>query len=85
MVSKIAIIMIKLLAFFGKDSSFLIINENKTIRISPRDLIRKTGNKKIIQEKPGLNIGGYMVLLMAKHRGKVDGKKIMELLRKYVK
>lgn len=41
--------------------------------------------KKIISEKPSLNIGAYMGLMMAKHRGKVDGKKIMELLKKYVK
>lgn len=41
--------------------------------------------KKIIQEKPGLNIGGYMGLLMAKHRGKVDGKKVMEILKQHIK
>lgn len=41
--------------------------------------------KKIIQEKPSLNIGAYMGIMMAKHRGKVEGKKIMEMLKKYVK
>ena len=41
--------------------------------------------KKIIQEKPNLNISAYMGLVMAKHRGKVDGKKVMEMLKKYVK
>lgn len=41
--------------------------------------------KKLIQEKPDLNIGAYMGLVMAKHRGKVEGKKIMEMLKKYVK
>jgi Glu-tRNA(Gln) amidotransferase subunit E-like FAD-binding protein len=38
--------------------------------------------KKIISEKPGLNSGGYMGLVMAKHRGKVEGKKVMEILKK---
>jgi Glu-tRNA(Gln) amidotransferase subunit E-like FAD-binding protein len=41
--------------------------------------------KKLIEEKKGLNIGAYMGILMGKYRGKVDGKKIMELLKKYVK
>jgi len=38
----------------------------------------------LIKEKPGLNIGGYMGLVMAKYRGKVEGKKVMEMLKKYV-
>ncbi|HLC59909.1 MAG TPA: Glu-tRNA(Gln) amidotransferase subunit GatE [Candidatus Nanoarchaeia archaeon] len=41
--------------------------------------------KKIISEKPNLNIGAYMGLVMSKHRGKVDGKKIMEILKRYAK
>jgi len=40
--------------------------------------------KKLIDEKKGLNIGAYMGILMGKYRGKIDGKKIMELLKKYV-
>jgi Glu-tRNA(Gln) amidotransferase subunit E-like FAD-binding protein len=38
--------------------------------------------KKIISEKPNLNIGAYMGLVMAKYRGKVDGKKAMEIIKK---
>ncbi|HJO01966.1 MAG: Glu-tRNA(Gln) amidotransferase subunit GatE [Candidatus Woesearchaeota archaeon] len=41
--------------------------------------------KKLIDGKKGLNIGAYMGILMGKYRGKVDGKKIMELLKKFVK
>ena len=41
--------------------------------------------KKIIEEKPGLNVGAYMGLIMAKYRGKVDGKKVMEMVKKLVK
>ncbi|MBI1935345.1 Glu-tRNA(Gln) amidotransferase subunit GatE [Candidatus Woesearchaeota archaeon] len=38
--------------------------------------------KAMLQEKPGLSQSAYMGLVMAKHRGKVDGKKVMELLKK---
>jgi Glu-tRNA(Gln) amidotransferase subunit E-like FAD-binding protein len=41
--------------------------------------------KELIEKKKGLNLGAYMGILMSKYRGKVDGKKIMGLLRKFVK
>ncbi len=41
--------------------------------------------KKIIEEKPGLSQSAYMGLVMAKYRGKVDGKKVMETVKKFVK
>ena len=41
--------------------------------------------KKIISEKPNLNIGAYMGLVMAKYRGKIDGKKVMEMIKLFVK
>ncbi len=37
--------------------------------------------KAIIGKKPGLSIGAYMGLIMAKYKGKVDGKKAMEILK----
>jgi len=40
--------------------------------------------KKIVESKPGLSIGAYMGMIMGKFKGKVDGKKVMEILRKYV-
>jgi len=42
----------------------------------------ETEIKKIIKDKPGLNIGGYMGLVMNKFKGQVDGKKTMEILKK---
>ncbi len=51
--------------------------------ISDEELELET--RKIIAEKPGLNIGGYMGLVMTKHRGKVEGKKVMEILSKILK
>jgi len=40
---------------------------------------------KIIKEKPGLSIGGYMGLVMAKFKGKVSGKDVSEVLGKLIK
>lgn len=40
--------------------------------------------KKIIEEKPGLNVAAYMGLIMVKHRGKADGRKVMELVKKFL-
>ena len=39
----------------------------------------------LINEKKGLNIGAYMGILMGKYRGKVDGKRIMDILKRFVK
>jgi len=39
---------------------------------------------KIVKEKPGLSIGGYMGLVMAEFKGKVSGKEVMEILKRYV-
>jgi Glu-tRNA(Gln) amidotransferase subunit E-like FAD-binding protein len=40
---------------------------------------------KIVKEKPGLSINAYMGLAMAKFKGKVSGKDIMEILKRVVK
>tara|TARA_Y100000310_G_scaffold332424_1_gene407970 strand:- start:1993 stop:3429 length:1437 start_codon:yes stop_codon:yes gene_type:complete len=36
----------------------------------------------IVKQKPGLSIGGYMGLIMAKFKGKVSGKEVTEILEK---
>ncbi|MBS3072338.1 Glu-tRNA(Gln) amidotransferase subunit GatE [Candidatus Pacearchaeota archaeon] len=40
---------------------------------------------KLVKEKPGLSVGGYMGLIMAEFKGKVSGKEAGEILKKYVK
>ena len=40
---------------------------------------------KLVNEKPGLSIGGYMGLIMGKFKGKVSGKEAGEIVKKYVK
>jgi len=41
--------------------------------------------RELLNKKKGLNIGAYMGILMGKYRGKVDGKKIMEILKNLLK
>ncbi|MBW2977159.1 Glu-tRNA(Gln) amidotransferase subunit GatE [Candidatus Woesearchaeota archaeon] len=50
--------------------------------VSDKDLEKEI--KDIVNKKPGLSISAYMGIVMGKHRGKVDGKKVMEILRKRV-
>ena len=50
--------------------------------VSEKDLGQEI--KKIIEQKPGLNASAYMGLVMAKYRGKVDGRKVMEILKKFL-
>jgi glutamyl-tRNA(Gln) amidotransferase subunit E len=40
---------------------------------------------KIVKEKPGLSIGGYMGLIMAKFKGKVSGKDATQILNKLLR
>jgi len=40
---------------------------------------------KLIKEKPGLSIGGYMGLIMQKFKGKISGKEVSEVLNKLLK
>ncbi|MDO8516934.1 MAG: Glu-tRNA(Gln) amidotransferase subunit GatE [Nanoarchaeota archaeon] len=41
--------------------------------------------EKLIKEKPGLSMNGYMGLVMAKFKGQVSGKEIMDELKKRMK
>ena len=40
--------------------------------------------EKIVKQKPGLSIGAYMGIVMGKYKGQVDGKKVMEILKKLI-
>ena len=50
--------------------------------VSQEDLEKEIKN--MIKEKPNLNIGAYMGLIMPRHRGKVEGKLVMEMIKKFV-
>lgn len=61
-------------------------NFNDAIKIEKIDLSLIEGEiAKIVKEKPGLSIGGYMGLVMAKFKGKVSGKDATEILNKLLK
>tara|TARA_Y100000294_G_C8537975_1_gene329905 strand:+ start:110 stop:1543 length:1434 start_codon:yes stop_codon:yes gene_type:complete len=59
------------------------VDFDKFAAVSDKDLEKEI--KELIEKKKGLSIGAYMGILMGKYRGKVDGKKIMEALKKFVK
>ncbi len=39
---------------------------------------------RLVKEKPGLSVGGYMGLIMQRFKGKVSGKDVSEVLRKFL-
>jgi len=58
---------------------------NEAIKIEKADLSEiEKEIAKIVKEKPGLSIGGYMGLVMAKFKGKVDGKSVNSILQKLI-
>ena len=68
-----------------KDSQHLLIekiNLGKYKTVYKHDL--ESEIKDIVKQKPNLSIGAYMGLIMSKYRGKVDGKKVMQILKKLV-
>ena len=40
---------------------------------------------KLIKEKPGLSVNAYMGLIMKEFKGKISGKEVSEIIKKYVK
>lgn len=58
----------------------------KAIAIEKADTSEIEGEVlKIIKEKPGLNANAYMGLVMAKFKGKINGKEAMEIINKLMK
>src|SRR3989338_1808032 len=59
------------------------IDFEKFASVSDKDLEKEI--KELIEDKKDISVGAYMGILMSKYRGKVDGRKIMELLKKHAK
>lgn len=59
------------------------VDVEKYKAVSEKDLEEEI--KDLVNEKKGLNASALMGILMVKYRGKVDGKKIMDMLKKHVK
>jgi Glu-tRNA(Gln) amidotransferase subunit E-like FAD-binding protein len=73
------------------DVKDILINLVKGKRFEEAIKIEKVDNSeieeevlKIIKEKPGLNANAYMGLVMAKFKGKINGKEAMEMISKLV-
>jgi Glu-tRNA(Gln) amidotransferase subunit E-like FAD-binding protein len=59
---------------------------NDAIKLEKADLGDIEGDiAKLVKDKPGLSIGGYMGLIMQKFKGKVTGKEVNEILSKLLK
>jgi len=55
----------------------------EAIKIEKIDLVKVEAEiAKIIKEKPGLSVSGYMGLIMGKFKGKVSGNEVTEILQK---
>jgi len=58
---------------------------NEAINVEKVDLSEvEAGIAKIVKEKPGLTLGGYMGLVMAKFKGKVSGKEVSDILSRLI-
>ena len=40
---------------------------------------------KLVKQKPGLSVGGYMGLIMGKFKGNINGKEVNEILSRILK
>lgn len=64
--------------------------QGKTIEQVTKEQVTDISNieqeiKSLVKEKPNLTINAYMGLLMKKYKGKLDAKKISEIIKKYIK
>ena len=57
----------------------------KALKIKKEDLHGMEGEiMKLIKEKPGLSVNAYMGLIMKEFKGKISGKEVSEIIKKYV-
>ena len=58
----------------------------KALKIKKEDLHGMEGEiMKLIKEKPKLSVNAYMGLIMKEFKGKISGKEVSEIIKKYVK
>ena len=58
----------------------------KALKIKKEDLHGMEGEiMTLIKEKPGLSVNAYMGLIMKEFKGKISGKEVSEIIKKYVK
>jgi len=61
-------------------------SHTEAFKIKKEDLHGKEGEiMKLIKEKPGLSVNAYMGLIMKEFKGKISGKEVSEIIKKYVR
>ena len=61
-------------------------SHEEALKIKKEDLHGMEGKiMKLIKEKPGLSVNAYMGLIMKEFKGKISGKGVSEIIKKYVK
>jgi len=61
-------------------------SHEKALKIKKEDLHGMEGEiMTLIKEKPGLSVNAYMGLIMKEFKGKISGKEVSEIIKKYVK
>lgn len=61
-------------------------SHEKALRIKKEDLHGMEGEiMNLIKAKPGLSVNAYMGLIMKEFKGKISGKEVSEIIKKYVK
>jgi Glu-tRNA(Gln) amidotransferase subunit E-like FAD-binding protein len=61
-------------------------SHEEALKIRKEDLRGMEGEiMKLIKEKPGLSVNAYMGLIMKEFKGKISGKEVSEIIKKYVK
>ncbi|HUW43855.1 MAG TPA: hypothetical protein VMV95_02765, partial [Bacillota bacterium] len=59
-------------------------SHTEALKIKKEDLHGKEGEiMKLIKEKPGLSANAYMGLIMKEFKGKINGKELMEIIKKF--
>jgi len=60
-------------------------SHKEALKIRKEDLHGMEGEiMKLIKEKPGLSVNAYMGLIMKEFKGKISGKEVSEIIKKYV-
>jgi Glu-tRNA(Gln) amidotransferase subunit E-like FAD-binding protein len=60
-------------------------SHKEALKIKKEDLHGMEGEiMKLIKEKPGLSVNAYMGLIMKEFKGKISGKEVSEIIKKYV-
>jgi len=62
------------------------IDLKQAIKLEKKDLVDvEEIIMKLVKSKPGLNMNAYMGIVMKEFKGQIDGKNVMEIIKKFIK